>query len=226
VLAEPIVLAAVPERADPRDALITRTPVGRLEDLAEDALIGTSSPRRAAQLHAACPTLRIGLLRGNVETRLRRVREGDFDATLLAMAGLLRLDVDLSGAAVLPLDPQEFVPAAGQGALGFTARREDDVTLEILAGVEDPVARAVAQAERAVARGLGGSCWVPVAAHASVEGDVLCVTGMVASSDGRHLVRRSGAGRISDADGIGSQVADEILSGGGGEIVRALAGAM
>lgn len=216
-----IVLGAVPPRADARDALIT---VGGLTfaQLAEDARIGTSSPRRAAQLLAERPGLRIELLRGNVETRLRRILAGDFDATLLAMAGIQRLALDLGSAGAAPLDPQVFVPAAGQGALGFTARAGDDRTLEVLRAIEHAGSRAEADAERAVARGLGGSCWIPVGAHASARGGSVRVAGVVASPDGLRRVRHEASGDVSRAEEIGAGVAEAILASGGAEIIRAL----
>jgi len=225
VLPDGVVLAAVPVRADARDALVT---IGghRLEDLADDARIGTSSPRRAAQLLAVRPRLRLDVLRGNIETRLRRILTGDFDATLLAMAGLQRLAIALRPAAAVPLDPVAFVPAAGQGALGFTARSEDERTLQVLSVIQDAASRDAVDAERAVARGLGGSCWVPVAAYARVEGESLHVIGVVASADGSRVVRRSASGERRHATEIGTGVADAILAGGGGDLVKALPGAL
>lgn len=216
-----IVLAAVPERADPRDALISVGGRG-FDQLPENARVGTSSPRRAAQLLASRPLLRIDLLRGNVETRLRRILAGDFDATLLAMAGLERLGLDLAPAAAVPLDAEAFVPAAGQGALGLTAREGDAPVSDVLRRIEHARSRAAADAERATARGLGGSCWVPVGAHARVEGTTIHVTGVVASPDGLRLVRRSESGDAHRADEIGTAVATAILAAGGGEIVSSL----
>jgi hydroxymethylbilane synthase len=138
------------------------------------------------------------------------------------MAGLGRLGLDLGIAAAVPLDADEFVPAAGQGSLGLTARDGDARALAVLRSIEHESSRATADAERAAARGLGGSCWVPVGAHACVEGKKIRVTGVVASPDGLRLVRRSETGDVRSADEIGTAVAAAIMAGGGAEIVSAL----
>jgi hydroxymethylbilane synthase len=221
VLSDGVVLAAVPTRADARDALVTVGGVS-LETLADRARVGTSSPRRAAQLLALRPDLQIELLRGNVETRLRRVVGGEFDATLLAVAGLERLALELRPAVAVPLDPESFVPAPGQGALGVTAREGDADTLALLARVEDSCSRAAAEAERGAARALGGSCWLPVGAYARADAERVRLSAVLASPDGRRSIRRSGTGEAARAERIGRAVGDAILEAGGREIVGAL----
>jgi hydroxymethylbilane synthase len=221
VLSEGVILAAVPARADARDALIT---VGgtALEGLRDGARVGTSSPRRAAQLLALRPSLQIEVLRGNVETRLRRVVAGEFDATLLAVAGLERLALELRPAVALPLDPETFVPAPGQGALGVTARDRDAAVLALLEKIEDASSRAAAEAERGAARALGGSCWLPVGAYARADAERVRLSAVLASPDGRRSIRRSGAGEAARAETIGRGVGEAILEAGGRDIVGAL----
>jgi hydroxymethylbilane synthase len=221
VMTARVVLAAVPERADARDALVTVGAKG-LDDLAEDACVGTSSPRRRAQLLALRPRLRVELLRGNVETRLRRVLTGDFDATLLAVAGIERLSLDVRPAVAVPIDPETFVPAPGQGALCVTAREDDTRVVEVLRRIDHPRSRAAADAERSAARVLGGSCWLPMGAYARADDERIRLTAVLISPDGSRVIRREGAGQIAQAERIGCAVAEAILHGGGREIVGAL----
>jgi hydroxymethylbilane synthase len=221
ILSDGVALAAVPARADARDALVTVGGVA-LEELAEGARVGTSSPRRAAQLLALRPDLEIELLRGNVETRLRRIVGGDFDATLLAVAGLERLALELRPAVAVPLDPETFVPAPGQGALGVTAREGDAETLRLLARIEDAPSRSAAEAERGAARALGGSCWLPVGAYARADTERVRLSAVLASPDGRRSIRRGGAGEAARAERIGRAVGEAILEAGGREIVDSL----
>jgi hydroxymethylbilane synthase len=216
-----LVIAAVPARADARDALIS---VGgrALDELPADARVGTSSPRRAAELLARRPGLLVEPLRGNVETRLRKVLAGEFDATLLAMAGLQRLALELRPAAAVPLDPEEFVPAPGQGALCVTARADAAQMLAVLSGIEDRLSRSAAEAERSTARTLGGSCWLPVGAYARVTGEHLRLIAVLVSPDGRRIIRREGEGEPAHAERIGRSVGQAILGAGGAKIVGEL----
>ncbi len=205
-----IVLACTLAREDARDVLIL--PEGTPAD-AEDpfaclpngAVIGTSSVRRQAQLLHRRPDLRIGLIRGNVQTRLDRVAAGDFAATLLALAGLRRLGLDQRASVVL--HPEIMVPSAGQGIVGVTVRESDTELRRLLASIEDPVARAVSTAERAMLAVLDGSCHTPIGGHARIRPDgTLRLTGLTASEDGRFLLKRSVDGAPADAERMGAEL--------------------
>jgi hydroxymethylbilane synthase len=212
-------LGCIPSRGEVRDALIS--PRGwSLESLPQGARLGTSSLRRSAQAAARRPDLRIQSLRGNVDTRLRKVLEGQFEAIILAGAGLIRLGLQDHVTQWLPLEV--MLPAPGQGALAVQCRCADPETLGRLAALEDREARRETTAERAFLAGLGSGCALPVAAHAVVSADSqIRLTGSVASTDGRRLVRVQGEG--SQASELGSRLAQEALSQGAREL---LSGAM
>jgi hydroxymethylbilane synthase len=213
VLPEGLELCAMLERADPRDALLSAGP--GLRDLPRGAKVGTTSLRRQAQLGAARPDLEVADLRGNVDTRLRRLREGDFDAVLLAMAGLVRLG--RAGEVTEALDPGTFVPAPGQGTIALECRTDDPGVHEAVGPLHhEPTARAVT-AERAFLAHLGGGCNVPLGAHATVAGDGLDLVGFVARVDGSELVR--GEGRGKDAVTVGRALARDLLDRGAGDLL-------
>ena len=215
-----IVLACTLKREDARDALILgqncRPPVDGepLSVLPPGALIGTNSLRRQAQLLHARPDLRMTLLRGNVQPRIAKVRRGDCDASLLALAGLRRLG--LEDAQVLPLDPDAIVPSAGQGIVGITIRADDQALFRLLASIEDPEARAVSTAERALLASLDGSCRTPIGGHARLLAGagggpaVLHLTGLVARADGSFLLKRSLTGAPVDAARLGAALGDSL----------------
>jgi hydroxymethylbilane synthase len=210
-----IVLACTLAREDARDALIlgprceTPFPADPYACLPEGAVIGTSSVRRQAQLLHARPDLRCTVLRGNVQTRLGRVRAGDVDASLLALAGLRRLGI--GDEADVVLDPSVMVPAAGQGIVGITVRADDVELLELLAAIEDPAARAVSTAERALLAALDGSCRTPIGGHATLdETGALHLTGLVARADGSFHIRRSVSGAAADAASLGRALGDRL----------------
>jgi hydroxymethylbilane synthase len=215
-------LAAFPERADPRDVLITRTG-GSVQTLPAGALIGTSSLRRRATLLAVRPDLAFVAIRGNVDTRLRKLQDGLCDALVLAAAGLTRLGRMPAEAVPLPADV--FVPAVGQGILGIEARADDRHLGRLVAALDHADTRQCATAERAYLRRLGASCNTPMAAHAVVERSAsaarLAMTAMVASEDGRQILRADAAGDLADADGLGRRLA-ELLLGQGAEAVTTL----
>jgi hydroxymethylbilane synthase len=203
-----IVLACTMKREDPRDVLVLGAachafdPADPFAALPVGALIGTSSVRRQAQLLHARPDLRITSIRGNVQTRLRKLGEGQCDASMLALAGLLRLGLDVPGA--VTLDPEIMVPAAAQGIVGITVRADDVELRELLAAIEDPQARAVATAERSMLAELDGSCRTPIGGYARMLPDgQLKLTGMVARADGSFLLTRSLSGRPADAERLG-----------------------
>ncbi len=206
-----IVLACTLRREDSRDALILPPNAGPVDptnpyaSLSQGALIGSSSPRRQAQMLHARPDLTFALLRGNVQRRLDRVHNGDFDATLLALAGLRRLG--LAAQATVALDPAFMVPSACQGIVGVTVRESDAELRQMLAGIEDPDAHSVATAERALLAELDGSCRTPIGGHARILADgMLHLTGLVASLDGVFLMRREIVGLRTDAIRLGREL--------------------
>jgi hydroxymethylbilane synthase len=214
-----LTIAAVLERADARDALLTAS-AGRLEDLPRGARVGTSSPRRHAQLLAARPDLKIEALRGNVDTRLRRLDGGDMDAIVLACAGLIRLG--LESRITARLDPKMFLPAVAQGVIGIECRGADSRTLALVTVLESRETRIVMDAERAFAHRLGGSCQSPIAAHARLEGGTLLLDGLVAEPDGSRLVRDTASGSIGDPAGLGRLLAERVLDAGAGPLLERL----
>ena len=213
VLPDGLELCAILERADPRDALLSSG--AGLDDLPRGATVGTTSLRRQAQLRAVRPDLSIADLRGNVDTRIRRLREGRFDAILLAMAGLVRLGrVD---EVTEPLDPRRFIPAPGQGAIALECRADDAAVREAVAPLDHPsTARRVA-AERSFLAALGGGCNVPLGAHAFEDGAGLELIGLVARVDGSEVLR--GQSRGTQAAEVGNTLAEELLSRGAGPLL-------
>ena len=211
-----IVLACTLAREDSRDALILGAGAGKVDPadpyacLPAGAVIGTSSVRRQSQLLHARPDLRVEMIRGNVQTRLSRLRgEGGPAATLLALAGLRRLGLEAEASVIL--DPEAMVPAAGQGIVGVTVRADDTELLELLSGIEDAEARAVSTAERALLAALDGSCRTPIGGHARLlpNGD-LHLTGLVARTDGTFLLKRAMQGAPGDAAAIGRALGESL----------------
>ncbi|WP_408870000.1 hydroxymethylbilane synthase [Elioraea sp.] len=210
-----LVLACCLPREDERDALVlgprcgapsVNDPYGALP---HGALIGTSSVRRQSQLLAARPDLRVEMLRGNVQTRLRKVSDGTVDATLLAVAGLRRLG--LEHLVDVALSPETMVPSAGQGIVGITVREEDVELCELLSAIEDPAARIVSLAERALLDALDGSCRTPVGSYAFIQADgQLRLTGLVATEDGSFCLRRVMVGRTSEAAHLGKELGESL----------------
>jgi hydroxymethylbilane synthase len=213
-------IAAVLERADAYDALIASVGIAKLEDLPPRARVGTSSLRRQSQLYAARPDLRIEDLRGNVDTRLRRLDSGDLDAILLACAGLTRLG--LESRITVRLDPDVCLPAVGQGVIGIECRSDDADTRKLLSAIEHPNTRHVLDAERAFAEQLDGSCQSPIAAHAQLQADELQLTGLVAEPDGSRMFRDSIRGNIAHAASLGRQLAERLLAAGAAELLERL----
>ena len=219
-LPAPFTIGAVLERADPRDALVA--PRARaLEDLPSGARVGTSSLRRRAQLLGLRPDLRIEALRGNLNTRIQRLDEGSLDAIVLACAGLARLGWEPRIAARLPFETS--LPAVGQGAIGVECRAGDAPILERIAALEHPPTRVAVDAERAFSRRLGGSCQSPVAAHATLDAERLVLRGLVASPDGRRVLRDTLVGTADAAATLGEALAQRMLAAGAREILDTLA---
>ncbi len=220
VLADGLTVGAVPVREDPRDALCARA-ARRLEDLPRGARVGTSSLRRAAQLRALRSDLQVETVRGNVETRLRKIQEG-LDAVVLAYAGLRRLG--LAAHATQIFEPAEMLPAVAQGALALEARADDPATLARLAPLDDAVTRQRVEAERGLLRRLEGGCQVPIAAHATVDGGRVTLRALVASLDGTRCIRGERSGPGADARALGEALGEELLGKGAAEILRELEG--
>lgn len=212
-------LAAVLEREDPRDALLSRN-AATLDDLPKGARVGTSSLRRQAQLLNLRPDLEITTLRGNVDTRVRKLDSGEYDAIVLAAAGLRRMG--LAGRVSAFLDVETLLPAVGQGAIGTETRMNDPETKGLVSSLDDPGTRTAVSAERAFLKRLEGGCQVPIAAHAVVSGGSLRMSGLVASLDGRTVIRDKVSGAADQAEALGVTLAERILERGGREILDAV----
>jgi len=215
-LPEGLMLAAFPVREDPRDTIITRSP-GGLSGLPPGAVVGTSSPRRRALVLAARPDLVVEPLRGNVDTRLKKLETEAFDAVILAAAGLKRLGLMPTHAEPLAVDT--FVPAVGQGVLGLEARADDARVRTALAALDDRVTRACALAERAFLTRLGASCVTPVAGHASIESGTLVMRALVVSEDGKRILRERGTATLPEASSLGRRLAESLLGQGAATMV-------
>jgi hydroxymethylbilane synthase len=213
-LDERLALGAIPERADPRDALVAK----KLADLPAGAKVGTSSLRRAAQLRHLRPDLVVEDIRGNIDTRLRKLDEGLYDAILLASAGLQRMGWQDRIAETL--DPQVMAPAVGQGALAIEIRAADEATREILGSLNDPATAVTTAAERALLRALGGGCQVPLGAHARLDSSRLKLDAVVVSPDGGTLVRASVTGSADDPERLGRQAANELRAQGAAALIE------
>ncbi len=221
-LPDDMLLAAIGPREDPRDAFCSER-FTSLEDLPPGALVGTSSPRRRAQLQALRPDLRFDTIRGNVDTRLRKLREGDFDAILLAMAGLTRLG--LRATYTVPLEADVLIPAVGQGALAIETRASDgDLATRLHEHLADPVTELCVRAERAFLRTLRGGCQAPVGAHATLTGMALTMNAIIAAPDGSQLVRGGfveGVDGPEDGERFAVVLAERMLRDGGATILDA-----
>jgi hydroxymethylbilane synthase len=218
--AEGLVVVAVPVRQDARDALVARDGL-TLGELPAGSRVGTGSPRRTAQLLALGLGLEVVPIRGNVDTRIRKVMDGEVDGVVLARAGLARLDRLDEISEVI--DPLQMLPAPAQGALAIECRADDDELLELLASLDDPDARAAVDAERALLAALEAGCTAPVGALAEVaegdDGSELFLRGLVAAVDGTDVVRLSATGPTSDAKGVGSRLAAELLDLGAADLM-------
>jgi hydroxymethylbilane synthase len=218
-LLEGHVIAAVPERADPRDAFISNSHA-TLGDLPRGARVGTSSLRRESQVRARRADLDVQPLRGNVPTRIRKLDEGGYDAIILAAAGLKRLGLAERITAVLPT--AECLPAVGQGALGIECRSDRTDVIELIRPLDHAATAAAVRAERAVSRALGASCTVPLAAYAETSGSRMHLRGYVGAPDGTRSARAEAEGHIDDAESLGAAVAEDLRKAGAAEILRAL----
>ena len=218
-LASTFTLAAVMKRQDPRDVFLSLRH-NRFTDLPKDGRVGTSSLRRQAQIKSVRPDLNIFPLRGNVDTRLRKLESGEFDAIILAAAGLNRLGRTERVREVLPVEV--MCPAVGQGALGIEARADDSATLKELEFFDDSAARQATAAERALLRTLGGGCQVPIGAYAEAVDGTLKLTAIVAQPDGSEVLREQQTG--DDPEELGARVGKRLLARGAEAILRAVYG--
>jgi hydroxymethylbilane synthase len=213
-------LAVIGEREDPRDAFVSSR-YAHLSDLPPGGVVGTSSLRREAQLRARYPHLAVKPLRGNVGTRLKKLDEGQFDAILLAAAGLKRLGLGARIRSLLSVE--DSIPAAGQGALGIEIRSGRDDVAALLAPLDHPATAVCVRAERQVSRVLGGSCQVPLGAHAVLEGGILRIAGFVARPDGSAFIHERAEGDAADPEAVGQALADKLLAQGARAVLDAIA---
>lgn len=210
-------LAVICEREDPRDAFVSNT-YKNIEDLPQGARVGTSSLRRTCQIRTWRPDLAIRDLRGNVNTRLRKLDEGEYDAIILACAGLKRLGFD--DRIQTHLDPGFSLPAIGQGAVGIECRSDDSFINGLIASLNHPQTAIRVLAERAMNKRLEGGCQVPIGGYAELDGDTLLLRGLVGRPDGSEMVRGEIAGRAEEAEYLGVTLADDLLSRGAREILK------
>jgi hydroxymethylbilane synthase len=222
IIPEGLALAAICKREDPRDAVVIRSDVFRvfptLKDLPKESVVGTSSMRRLAQLKHFQAELIVKDIRGNVDTRLNKLDAGDYDAVILAAAGLRRLG--LGGRISLLLRPQRMLPAPGQGALAVETRAEDSATTSLVAPLDHVASRLACEAERAFLRKLGGGCQLPIAAYAVVHEDHLSLEGLVADPEGKQIVRGRISGSRDEAEQLGNLLAERLLERGADKLLE------
>ena len=219
-LPDGFMLACIGEREDPRDAFVSNN-FANLAALPAGAIVGTSSLRRESQLRARFPHLNIQPLRGNVQTRLRKLDEGQYAAIILAAAGLKRLGLGVRIRDIIP--SEDSLPAVGQGALGIECRADRADLVGLLAPLHHTDTAACVMAERAMSRALSGSCQVPLGGFAEVSGNQLRMRGFVATPDGARLIRAEHTGNVNNPEALGNAVAQDLLAQGAGEILAALA---
>ena len=212
-------LVAILEREDPRDALIG---ADTLDALPDQAVVGTASLRRQLQVQARRPDCQIKLLRGNINTRLAKLEAGEYDAILLAASGMKRMGFDARINRVLP--PEEMLPSVGQGALGIECRLDDSATITRVQPLIDEASRIRVMAERALGHCMGGSCQLPVAGYAELQGDQIWLRGLVGSADGRDVVRDEIRGPAAQGEALGRELGQRMLANGGRRILEQLDG--
>ncbi len=218
-LPEGFMMAATGEREDPRDAFVSND-FASLEDLPAGSIVGTSSLRRQSQLQARLPHLKIESLRGNLQTRLRKLDEGQYAAIILAAAGLIRLGLNARIRNVIA--PEHSIPAVGQGALGIEINANRTDLLAVLAPLNHADTQVCVEAERGMSRALAGSCTVPLGAYATCEGENIRITGFVASVDGKHMLVETASGSRHDAEALGKALADQLRAQGADKILALL----
>lgn len=218
-LPEGLAIAATPKREDPRDCLVSREGLA-LEALPPGALIGTGSLRRSVQLKNRFPKFIVVALRGNLDTRLKKVSANGLDAVILAAAGIRRMGWEERIAQLIPVET--MLPAVGQGVLGIETRRDDAAVRALVACLDDPETACEAAAERAFLEGLGGGCQLPIAGFAQKEGERLRIEGLIGSIDGKVLLRDRVEGKAAEAAALGRRLAETLLGQGGQALLAAL----
>lgn len=213
-----LTIAAVPKRESAADALVASGPVGSIAELPAGATVGTSSLRRIAQLRNIRSDLECVALRGNVETRVNKVADGQIDAAIIACAGLNRLGLAERISAILA--PEEFIPAAAQGALAVQIRTDDDELAEIVSKIDDKNSRLTAETERTVLAAMHGGCSIPLGVHATVIGEAITVICVIANIDGTNLIKLSRSSAVGQSQECAAEVAQEVLAAGGKEILE------
>jgi hydroxymethylbilane synthase len=214
-------LVTICEREDPRDAFVSNT-YKTLEELPQGARVGTSSLRRQCQLREVRPDLKILDLRGNVNSRLAKLDDDQYDAIILAAAGLIRLEMESRIAS--RLSPEQSLPAGGQGAVGIECRLDDEATKALLAPLHHKDTAARVLCERSMNRRLQGGCQVPIACYSELKNNQLSLRGLVGSPDGQQILRSEGQASASDAEALGVQLAEDLLKQGAGEILEEVYG--
>lgn len=217
---EGLTIAAVLDRQFAEDCLISANPVGSIEQIPKSATIGTSSPRRIAQIRHLRPDLQTTDIRGNVTTRIRKLHKGNFDAIILARAGLQRLG--LSDKVTFCFDPKEFIPAAAQGTLAVQTRADDDATSELIAAIDDEKARISSLAERRILSTMQCGCHAPAGAFATIDKHNMIISAFISDLEGKNFIRRDIAGPAADADKLAQKLANELLNAGGKQILQKL----
>lgn len=213
---EGLVLHTICEREDPRDAFVSNT-YQNIDQLPANAVVGTSSLRRQSQIRELRPDLQIKDLRGNVNTRLAKLDAGEYDAIILAAAGLIRLEMPQRIASFI--EPEVSLPANGQGAVGIECRSDDETVKNLLSALEHTETRYRVIAERAMNRRLEGGCQVPIGAYATVDGDKLYLRGLVGSIDGKQILRDEVTGTVDNAEQLGIELAEKLLAQGADKIL-------
>ncbi len=224
ILPEGLSLSAICEREDPRDALVLRSGSpgsqhGSLLHLRDGAVVGTSSQRRLAQLKALRSDVTVRDLRGNVDTRIRKLDEGQYDAVILASAGLVRLGLQERISARIEIN--EMLPAVGQGAIAIETRTDNEFAVQNTSRLDHRETRLACLAERAFLRGLGGGCQFPIAAHAILDDGLLKLDGLVAKPDGSEILRDSLSGSSEDPEALGSALANQLIQHGANSLLNA-----
>jgi hydroxymethylbilane synthase len=209
-------LAVICEREDPRDAFVSNN-YALLDDLPTGSVVGTSSLRRQSQLLKSRPDLQIKFLRGNVNTRLKKLADGEYDAIILAAAGLIRLEMQERISSYLTTE--QSLPAMGQGAVGIECRKDDEMTHQLIAPLSHPETTLCLQAERALNKRLEGGCQVPIGGFAELDGDRLFMRAFVASPDGKQMIDGDIEGLADNAEQLGIELAEDLLSQGAGDIL-------
>jgi hydroxymethylbilane synthase len=217
---EGLTVTAICDRRWPEDCLLAKQPVGSIDALPRSARVGTSSLRRAAQLRRLRPDLALVPLRGNVQTRIKKLQTTELDAIILARAGLERLG--LADTISVIFDPRQFIPAPAQGALAVQTRSDDEETVKLVRSIDDELSRALASAERQVLATLQCGCHAPVGAYAERRDGTIELHAFLSDIQGRNIIKRQASGPISQALQLGERLAGEMLDAGGREILREL----